>query len=345
MGKLKKQSHWFLLLLLFSPIQVQALSPEETVLQLLKDYSPTGYYIVSRYLNAPTEVNFNDGTAKYSFKSNKNKITEFLEGNTEKEIRMSIGTLVHEFCHGYTSSLLRYQLLEERQIPLVLGNNCQTYYIGGNANIIIKKAQTFPTREIASSISESLRTFRFKLYVDSESPYLGTQIDGIYGLLNEFNAYYHGIKASVDLYPYYRDNLGPDPEKWVDYFIDVNGQYFAYQEFKFFILKYLQYAETNHVEIYRNIINNQKFCKAFLAIDQNFATLIRDYFQIKEEIFKSLRTEGYTITQDAKFDNIRRRQPYFYRGISHQLSSCNLLQNELAKAEYQTIIKVLGDNI
>ncbi len=44
-----------LLFLVFPPFTLQALTPRETIVQLLKEYSPTGYYIVDGYEKTPDE--------------------------------------------------------------------------------------------------------------------------------------------------------------------------------------------------------------------------------------------------------------------------------------------------
>jgi hypothetical protein len=65
----------------------------------------------------------------------------------------------------------------------------------------MKKTKTFPSREIIPSIPENLRTFRFSDYVETTNEIQSTQNEGIYGLLDEFNSYYQGTKASFDLLP------------------------------------------------------------------------------------------------------------------------------------------------
>ncbi len=323
----------FLLFFLFLQTESWALSPRETILQILKDYSPTGYYIVNQYETAPEEVEFKE----WKWRIKKHDFMEFVSGDTIVDLLRSINTVVHETAHSYTL-VKTYQLCKDRNgksLP-----NYDAYYIGNETNITVKKTPIFNTTEIMGSIPESLRTFRFKTYVsDSSDKNIRSKTHGVYGLLDEYHAYYHGNKAAFDLYPYYRDKMTESPEKWHNYLYGVNSSFAANMEFKFFIIKYLQYAKANYPKFYRAILRNKNFCAAFWAIEKNHAQLARDYFNVKEEIFEMFRKEGYTVSEDDKFftigkDNIRVK-------TTNNLESYFLLQRELEKEEYQVILMEL----
>ena len=323
----------FLLYLLFLQTESRALSPRETILQLLKDYSPTGYYIVNQYETAPEEVEFQ----KWKTKFKKSDFMNFVRGDSIEDLLRSINTVVHETAHSYIL-VKAYQLCKDRKGKSIPGYDA--YYIGNETNITVKKTPTFNTTEIIGSIPEPLRTFRFKTYVSDESDKnIRSKTAGVYGLLDEYHAYYHGTKAAFDLYPYYRDKMPESPEKWHNYFYGVNGSFAASMEFEFYILKYLQYAKANYPKIYRDILHNKDFCAAFFAIKKNHAQLAEDYFRVKEEIFEMLRKEGYTVSEDERSytignDRIRIK-------ADNNLESYFLLQRELEKEEYQVILKEL----
>ena len=65
-------------------------------------------------------------------------------------------------------------------------------------------------------------------------------MDGIYGLMDEFNAYHWGMNTNVALYKYYK-RFGLESDVW-DTFVDIglNGKQ-AYAEFKYYILHYLNH--------------------------------------------------------------------------------------------------------
>jgi hypothetical protein len=213
----------------------------------------------------------------------------------------------------------------------------EAFYIGDNLDVIVKRTPVFNTKEIAAIIPEPLRTFRFT-YVNAEKPRT-SQILGIYGLLDELNAYYHGTKTVIDLYSYYRDKINSGTDCWIAFMDEVNAVYFAYPEFKFFIFKYVQYAKSNYPKQYQEIIKNKELINAFGAIDKNFAQLIDEYFKLKEEIYESLRRDGFTVTETDRYCQITRGEPPYYRSTSNYLQSYKLLQNELQKEEYATLLK------
>jgi hypothetical protein len=332
MRKLLRRLIVFLLFVFLFQFQSLALSPRETILQILKEHSPTGYYIVDQYEKAPEEVEFKDWKQKIY----KHDFMEYVRGETIENLLLAINTVVHETCHSYTL-VKTYQLSKDNNGKTVPGYDA--YYVGNDINILVKKTTTFNTVEIAASIPESLRTFRFKTYVSGESKNVRSKSDGVYGLLDEYNAYYHGNKAAFDLYPYYRDKMNEGPEKWHKYFAGINGSFSANMEFKFFIIRYLQYAKTNYPKIYRGIIQNKDFIAAFRAIEKNHEELVRDYFRVKEEIYEILRKEGDTVWEDEKYYYIE--QGHSRTGASHNLEDFYLLQKELENEEYQPILAEL----
>lgn len=333
MGNLLKKPAVFLLLFLFLQTQSWALSPRETIMQLLKDYSPTGYYIVNQYETAPEDVEFQRWKTKFK----KSDFMSFVRGDAIQDLLRSINTVVHETAHSYIL-VKSYQLCKDRKGKSIPGYDA--YYIGNETNITVKITPIFNTTEIIGSIPESLRTFRFKTYVSDESDKnIRSKTAGVYGLLDEYHAYYHGNKAAFDLYPYYRDKMPETPEKWHNYFYGVNGTFAASMEFEFYILKYLQYAKANYPKIYRDILRNKDFCAAFFAIKQNHAQLGKDYFQVKEEIFEMLRQKGYTVSEDERFCAIGK--DHILVKTNNNMESYFLLQREMEKEEYQVILKEL----
>lgn len=336
---MKKTAPLFLLSIVFFmvlSIKMHAASTRETILQLLKDYSPSGHYLVTRVQDLPEKKELYLGAKKIEVPILKEDLMTWVHGDTEKDILTSIADVVHEMCHYYTDNMA-YRLLTERKVKVSFEDYYEAYYTGGKNDILVKRTKVFNTREIAAAIPESLRTFRFS-YVNADKP-RASQLLGIYGLLDEFNAYYYGTKTAVDMYPHYRDKMEPGLDRWVLFFDEVDSVSFAYPEFKFFILKYLLYARTNHPQVYQEMIKNRELFQAFFTIDQNFAQLMAEYFKIKEEIYESLRQEGYTVTEKESHYQITRIKPPAYRSGSNYLNTYNLLQNELQKEEYQALLK------
>ncbi|MDK2821461.1 MAG: hypothetical protein PWP31_1426, partial [Clostridia bacterium] len=231
------------------------------ILDLLKKYSPDGYFILNSSLSR-----------------NKDFMRWFKSENSLEDI----GTAVHEECHGYTHSYSYKNGYD--------GNRYSLFYLGDGQTITVRHTKVFKSEEIAATIPENLRTFRY-CYIGNAPDNLNSNADGVYGLLNEFTAYYYGVKADYELYDYYM-TLKQTPETWLNYIGNIEGQYISYAEFKFYILKYLIYAKEKHPDIYDEIIKNKEFKIAFNTIDQKFYNLINNYFNKKKELFKYLRKMG-----------------------------------------------------
>jgi len=316
-----------------------ALSTRETLLKFLKDYSPDGYDIVNGYEKTPDE----EIARHMTWKKKKDDFMEFVRGDSEKSVLGAVNMVVHETSHTY-SALLALQLCEK--ITGKTGSRCGSYHayrVGKGKTILVKRTAVFNTGEMADSIPPSLRTFRYKLYVSPDTNkggyVIGSKAFGVYGLLNEFDAYYHGNRAAFDMYPYYRDRMGPGPAKWHDYFSGVNRSFSAGLEFKFFILKYIQYAKNRHPDVYRAIMENRDFASAYLAVEKNHQDLVRDYYNVKKEVSAALGKEGYTFTEDDTNMFIGKAPHRF--GSSNHMRDYILLKGELEKEEYRTLVEEL----
>lgn len=332
----------FILFTAIWPMQTHASSTRETVLQLLKDYSPDSYYMIDQYFKMPEVIEKYFNSKKIEIKVPKGDFIYYVKGNSEQEILDSIVIVAHEMCHYYTNNRA-YQLFRETKKKMELHESYETYYAGNQGDISVKRSNIFNSQEIAAVIPESLRTFHFKTYISPETDDTASKKIGVYGLLNEFNAYYYGTKAAFDMYPFYRDKMTSNAERWVHYMDSINNSYFAYSEFKFFILKYLLYARQNYPVIYQDIINNHEFCRAYLMVDERYGQLIQDYFTLRNKIFENLRKEGYSVNVGPTSYVITRSEPKFTRlGGDYFFTTYELLQNEIAKPEYQAIVKKLG---
>lgn len=356
-----RKIRWLPLLLFFTlssgiAASIQAAATRETVLQILKDYSPDGFYIVDSFEKTWEELRAS-GFRKWSRSGD---FMAFVKGETEFDIVKSLGVVVHETFHDYCHTV-SYQLCKERFRKMSLGSMYDAYYAGNENTILVKRTKVFNTREIAASIPDQLRTFRFMPYVTLDAQYaipnatidlsildpslldsfknLSSQVDGVYGLLNEFNAYYVETRTKLDLYSYYQNKLESSVDNWVGFINEVDGCSFAHGEFKLFILKYLLYAKSHYPKIYKEIIKNRDFCQAFLIIEQNYSQVVMEYYKRKEEIYEKFRQEGLSVSEDE--DNFYIKGQSVNKQVCHFLKKYDLLKNELAKEEYELILKEL----
>ena len=128
---------------------------------------------------------------------------------------------------------------------------------------------------------------RFNTYVRDTSNNTASNVYGIYGLMDEFAAYYHGTRIAYLMYKKYQ-TLGKGYEPYKE-FMEENacGSYFAFYEFNLFIGGYLAYLKTNHPKIYHATINNQSLCNAYTYIDNHYKEIVN---KVETELNK---TEAY----------------------------------------------------
>ena len=302
-------------------------SQRSLALTLLQRYSPTGYYLIDRYENCPAK-----------FYREKQDFLQYVQGSKPVEIAECLGTAVHETCHAYTYAMA-YVLLPDGE--RAFGREpYSAFCLEAGANAIVRRTPVFPSAEMAAEFPQQLRTLRFSPYIWPSQANLTTQVFGVYGLLDEFTAYYHGTRTSLDLLEFYKTEAAQTRENWFSFFGGIYANYCAYPEFKLYILKYLRYAQAKYPQIYRQVLENREFTEAFRRIDRSFAGLIREFLALKPEIIGLIRGWGYEAFEDE--DYLWLGQGAKREALANNRRTYELLAAELARPEYGEILSVLG---
>ncbi|MDZ7264177.1 MAG: hypothetical protein ONB16_06300 [candidate division KSB1 bacterium] len=297
----------------------------------LKNYSPNSYYLLNAFYNAPKEYRFGDITITLGPKTS---FLDYIDGDSDHDIVASLNTVVHEMCHAFAGTMTYFYLQQQPDVQLGFGDSYSLFFVDSSRSILVPHTEIFPTREIHPIVPKKFQTMRYETYIYPSNK-IGSQVHGIYGLLDEWFAYYHGTRTDIDLFDYYAAAAQDQPGRWLDFFAAVNGTYYAHLEFKFYSLKYLLYAQEHHPDIYHQIIANQNFIDAFNAIDSCFSALNQKYFKLKEDIFQQLAAKGIKCSHDEKYD---------YVGLSGRgnfLETYNLLDQELGQSEYQSVLSTI----
>lgn len=237
------------------------------VLSLLKAYDTDGYYLVK-------EGNNYKGNYMAWFSENERIVDR-------------IGTAVHEQCHRCMHATYAWE---------------QLYYRGNKKYFTVDWTEVFGTKEIAASVPKACRVFRYKTYVSEASSNSCSNINGVYGLLNEFTAYCWEMNNCNKLFAYY-EQFPATMDTWYRYINDgANGRQ-AYSEFKSFILHYLYYAQKKHPAIYRGIMKNKSFRTAFKYLDAKFRKNILQYNANLKKILKLMKAAKHNayIDEDGNF--------------------------------------------
>ena len=209
-----------------------------------------------------------------------------------------------------------------------------SYLLALTASIIraIKHTEIFNSNELKKDIPKELRTFRFNPYITPKSN-LGSQKQGIYGLLDEYNAYYQGILMSYRLFPVYQEMGENDPSAYHDYIQNMSSDRLAFYEFKYFILAYLNRAKHEYPEIYQGLLDNTSLRRAYQEIHNSYEELLNAHDERLKELMTKLN--GQNIESYIEGD-------YFYienRGIGMNVSEISVLKSELLKPKYISLQK------
>ncbi len=307
--------------------------PKKAAWSFIEKYCPDGYYLLQQYYNAPSQ--FNISGIKISLGEHLD-YGAYIPGNSEKDIIRSLSTIVHEVCHGYASRLA-WKALQDQNIVFSFDDGFSYYYLGDQRSILVKETPVFKSREINRIFPENIRTHRYEIYIYPSDPMMGTQQKGIYGLLDELTAYYHGTRVSVELYDYYRTISSESGSEWLVFLEGVGSTIFAHKEFKLFIMQYLIYAEQYQPDIYRELLENHPFVTAFLIVDEKFNDLIQRFLDLKNEIIQLLRQREIEVIEEDDFLFIGTEG----RKMFHQ--DFEKLRNELTKEPYVRLMARLEE--
>lgn len=298
-----------LLLFMQVPLHTAAKEPglrasvtKKNVLSLLKEYDSDGAYILQ------------DGIKR------KENITVWWSPG--EIIVDSIGTAVHEQVHSFTFAHGAY--------------NKMAIYLGNKKYVTVNYTPVYKSKLMSRTIPVRLRTFRWETYIGKPSKYLASNIDGVYGLLNEFSAYYWGMHTEVKLFDYLMKNNASE-EMWLNFVNACVNDRQAYAEFKYYILKYMEYAKQKYPNIYKQIVKNKSFINAYSSIEKKFAKEIQNFEKrIMPELCGYLSQNGF----DTEITG-----GYFYikdeggaSGIGMMQEDYQKLIDEIAKLEAKKLL-------
>ena len=160
--------------------------------------------------------------------------------NDFKEI-ITIPTALHEAFHIYT---------------LQGSGSKTTIYFGSNEKLILDTFPTFPSIVIRDTISTKIRTnlaSRYSVYIDSTIKNMSTQKYGIFGLLNEYAAYFISAKTAIELIESFTELIVYDDKYFYLFYQMVQSYLVGLAEFKYFIASYLDYAGKNQRTVYEKL--------------------------------------------------------------------------------------------
>ena len=157
--------------------------------------------------------------------------------------------------------------------------------------IFVPKTKIFKSNLIVNDmLNRNPRTkdmFRFDNYVNTNRS-MCSSTSGIYGLMNEYCAYYNETSTALILYEIFKDKYSDNVEEEEFYrFMEkefamaMMGSVTAFYEFNSFIGAYLIYAKENFNLVNKEILNNSLLIESYSVVTYNFshiANKIHEYF-------------------------------------------------------------------
>ena len=187
-----------------------------------------------------------------------NKVMEFENDTTDKNVQENLLTVLHESIHQKN-----YELSNEYICGYYIGDNQfsqvyfdDSFYPSEDLRLTIDSAELD-----ALSIHQSnlVNTYLFSDVFFSNS-------EGIYGLLNEFTAYAHGSKAAINQLKCVESKI----ELKKEFFSNVYDIPNLYYTFNIMIGWYLEHAIKCRPELVNVLNNDLKLRKAYTKINQLF---------------------------------------------------------------------------
>ena len=183
---------------------------------------------------------------------------------TDTEVLDFIGSIVHESTHHF--------------------NDEDMYVVSETEAIYIMSTPIFKSKLIVNDMVKTnekvVDMFRFDNYVNTDRS-MASSVDGIYGLMNEYCAYYNGALTSLILYEVFKEKSSEDAEE-EQMLRDIERELAmcamssstAFYEFNAFIGAYLIYAKKNRDGIYKKILDNSSLVKAYSIVTDNFSDVV-----------------------------------------------------------------------
>lgn len=245
------------------------------LLELTAHYSPDAYFILTH-------------VGDFAFE-------KYLDHHTPLGIAQELNTVVHESVH-------RLNFLSDFDAQVKYNHPVTSYYLKADQMIVVPVGNVFNSVELNQFVPRSLQqeVNRYTTYIgNTEGEMVSSQVNGIYGIIDELCAYYHGTKVSYDLYEYYLRELCPgfkDAHCWRNYFTEITGTLSACYEFKLFLSWYLQYARKHHPQIYDSCMSNLPLRVVFTLLDDLFGELEKQYQARLQEVLQKVKDrKGYTL--------------------------------------------------
>ncbi len=308
---------WLVVLSIYSSNNFFSQVSEAYVMETLRKYSPSSYFIVYQFKVNGNSISYDNSSTSSSMEHLKYCIL-----SDTKSFLSSISTTVHETTHALDSQIP--YMFAKQGIFSFDNRGHEGFIFDQNYKLAYSYSEKsfFQSRELAKVIPLNLRTFRYDTYIESKSNIQSTQSNGVIGLMEEFNAYYHGSKVEYDLLPVYKEVYGNNfLWSWSSNFTS-NAD--AFYEFDFWIKEYLLFCKTHNPKLYDALSKDENFKTIYKNIRSRFSDLILQYEKKYDEF--------NTLAQKSK--------EYIYSSKKHSESIYRILSEQIKSSRYAEIERI-----
>jgi hypothetical protein len=201
-----------------------------------------------------------------------------------------MGTTVHECLHSYDNVLGEKVNWDANTYPIA-------YFIDKGVVVSFAGKRIFKTDKLHASFfpKEVKKLFRYGTYVYDNSPSTASSNQwGIYGLLEEFNAYYHDMQSQIEYFECHEASF--------DEYFRFSNEMNAYYEFNIFMAYYLKYAQKYEKATYEYMQNNKELRTAYTLIETNWRILLTKVFSNRDlaSVVPELKSDRLLFTADLE---------------------------------------------
>jgi len=250
---------------------------------LLEQHHPDGLWLLGQLKTLPLKVQ--TGTdSSISWKA-VDPVAMYVRRPDLESMLFDLVTLMHEGSHIYHSRAGRTEAAAQQ----LLTNPQQdffNYWLTPKTQFLVRADSVFPAREIAALLPNTVHTDRLSVYITTSDSSMGTQTSGLFGLIDEWVAYYQGLRTEAALLEVVSTQLDRLPESerqaWWVFASRMSSGHLAYFEFKLYILAYLYHAQTQYPQIYQALSANPMLKQVLAELNQAYQTLLPPYLRLRE---------------------------------------------------------------
>lgn len=248
----------------------------------------------ARWLQDYCKRHYPDGTRILNYEARSLDYVQYVDGSTQADLLESLSTVIHETYHAYENEFCAGEW------------ECVGYYFGDGIGFSVPMTEVFKTPLMDRFIPDSLKQEDFNSRYD---PYIVGDLEisshsqGIYGILEEMNAYYLGLEVNLSTWDYHmaRRKGKVDEEMGQVFFAQCGSDLLALYQFRYFVAWYLEHAQQRYPAVYKGIMGNGRLRLAYTLLDDRYSAAEQRYRSRLEEYMRLAEAEGMQVKVEDGF--------------------------------------------